>query len=86
MATEKELQQLHGMKTFKPINANTLTYDEKQKVIASFMFFIKKCDGSIKASTDERKQHAYTEKMETASPMVMTESILTTAAINAKEG
>ena len=47
-----------------------------------------KKDGLIKAQafTDGRKQRACAETTETPSPIVITESIFTTAPIDAKEG
>ena len=52
------------------------------------MFLTEKQDGFIKAHAcaDGQKQQEYTEKMDTTSPTVMTESIFTMATIEAKEG
>jgi hypothetical protein len=49
--------------------------------------FVKKQDGRIKAHTcaNGSTQRAYTERDEAASPTAMTESILITGVINAKE-
>ena len=52
------------------------------------MFLMQKRDGSMKVweCADGHKQRAYTEKIDAALPTTMTESIFTTAAIEAKEG
>ena len=69
------------------MDANTSSYEEKQKAIVSLMFLTEKQDGSIKAQAcaDGQKLRAHIEKINSASPMVMSESIFTTAAIDAKE-
>ena len=58
-----------------------------KKAIASLMFLTKKQDGTIKAraTADGCKQHKYMEKIKSASPTVMIESIFTTVAIDVKE-
>ena len=56
------------METFEPVQANKLTYDEKQKAIASLMFLTQKRDDSIKAQAcaDGQEQRAYTKKIDAA--------------------
>ena len=41
-ATEKELSQIHNLDALKPLDANTLTADEKKNMIASLIFYRKK--------------------------------------------
>ena len=41
-ATKKELSQIHNMNALKPLNANTLTVNEKKNAIASLIFKQKK--------------------------------------------
>ena len=75
------------MSTFEQIDPNTLREDKKKKAIASLTILTEKRDGSIKVSacTDGRKQWEYTEKVATASPTALLESIFITVAIDAKE-
>ena len=56
-ATKKELKQLHDMATIQPVDAEMPMEAEKEKAIASLMFFTEKHDGTIKAHacTDGRK-------------------------------
>ena len=86
-AMQKELQQLHYMETFEPVDLKMLTYEGRKKVIASLMFLTEKHDGSIKAGAcaDGQKQWNYTDKIDTALPMVMTESIFTTPTRDANK-
>jgi hypothetical protein len=44
----KELTQMHDMNVFRPIEAESLTYNEKKKALSSLMFFKEKRDSSIK--------------------------------------
>ena len=85
----KELTQMHDMNVFRPIEVESLTYDEKKKALSSLMFLKEKRDSSVKARmcADGRKQKDGTwSKQETTSPTVATESVFITAVINAHEG
>jgi hypothetical protein len=54
----KELTQMHDMNVFRPIEGESLTYDEKKKALLSLMFLKEKRDSLIKARmcADRRKQ------------------------------
>jgi hypothetical protein len=72
---------------FKPIHVKEMTQLERKRAMESLIFLVKKQDGRIKALTcaNGSTQHAYPDRDEAASPTAMTESILITGVINAKE-
>ncbi len=85
----KELTQMHDMNVFRPIEVESLTYNEKKKALLSLMFLKEKRDSSIKARmcADGRKQKDGTwAKQDTTSPTVAMESVFITAVIDAHEG
>ena len=41
-ATQKELQQLHNMETFEPVDPEMLIYNDEKKAIASLMLLTNK--------------------------------------------
>jgi hypothetical protein len=61
---------------------------EKRRAMESLIFLVEKRDGRIKARTcaNGSTQREYTDRDEAASPTAMTESILITATIDAKQG
>ncbi len=74
----KELTQMHDMSVFRPIEVESLTYDERKKALSLLMFLKEKRESSIKAHmcADGRKQRDDTwSKQDTTSPMVATESV-----------
>ncbi len=78
----KELTQMHDMNVFRPIEVESLTYDEKKKRR-------EKRDSSIKEQmcADGHKQKYGTwAKQDTTSPTVATESVFITAVIDVHEG
>ena len=81
------MKQLHDQVAFRPINTSQLTQQEKRKAMESLIFIAEKRDGAVKARTcaNGSVQCSYISKEEAASPTVMTESILTTAAIEAHQ-
>jgi len=86
-AANKEMKQLHDRTVFAPIDVSKLTPLEKRRAMESLIFLVEKRDGTIKGRTcaDGSKQRAYVPKEEATSPTVMTESILLTAVIDARE-
>ena len=70
-----------------PLDAHSLTDDEKKKAMPSLTFLTEKQDRSVKAwhFADRRKQQEYIQKDESASPTVSYEAIFITCAIEAKE-
>jgi hypothetical protein len=86
-AASGEMMQLHDRQVFKPIDISTLTQQEKKRAMDSLIFLTEKRDGRVKAQTcaNGSTQRIYTNKEEAASPTAMTESILLTSTINAKE-
>lgn len=86
-AVEKELKQLHDMKVGKPIHPDKITYQQKRALLNYLLFLKKKNNGVIKGRgcADGRKQRIYTKKEDANSPTASTQSVLITAAIDAKE-
>ena len=82
-----EMQQLHKRTAFAPINVANITPKERSRAMESFIFLVEKRDGQIKGRTvaNGNSQRPYTAKVDTASPTVLTESIMLTAVIEAKE-
>ena len=69
----KELTQMHDMNVFRPIEVESLTYDEKKKALSLLMFLKEKRDSLVKARlcADGHKQKDGTwSKQETTSPTV----------------
>jgi hypothetical protein len=84
----KELTQMHDMNVFRPIEVDSLTYNEKKKALLLLMFLKEKGDSSVKACmcADGRKQKDGTwSKQETTSPTVATELVFITAVIDVHE-
>jgi hypothetical protein len=86
-AVSKELQQLHDMVTFFPLDPSTITREQRARAIASLMFLKEKRNGDIKgrACADGRPQRDEFEKADAASPTIATESIFLTGIIDALE-
>jgi hypothetical protein len=87
-AADAEMRQLHDRTVFAPIDVSKLTPKERKHAMESLLFLVEKRDGTIKGRTvaDGSKQRAYISKEKATSPTVMTESIMLTATIDAKEG
>jgi hypothetical protein len=82
-----ETSQLHWRNTFIPRKHADLTPDQREKILESHMFVVKKRTGEYKARlvAGGNKQRDYLSKEEASSPTVSTESVLLTAIIDAKE-
>ena len=78
----KELRQIHSFKTYEPLKASNLTWEEKKEALNSLLFATEKRNGDIKAQNvaDGSKQRTYKgyEKKDGASPTVLTESVFLT--------
>jgi hypothetical protein len=87
-AAFNKICQLHERAVFKPVNVSELTALEQKRAMESLIFLVEKEDGRIKARAcaNGSNQREYVNKEDSASPTVATESILLTAAIEAKEG
>ena len=81
------MRQLHERAVFEPIRVNDMTQVERKRAMESLIFLVEKRDGRVKARTcaNGSTQCAYMERDEAASPTAMTESILITATIDAKQ-
>jgi len=86
-ATMGEMKQLEDRMVFYPIRVSQLTALERSRAMESLMFLVEKRDGRIKARfcANGSTQREYMEREDSASPTVMTDSILITAVIDAKQ-
>jgi hypothetical protein len=86
-AAYKEMKQLHDRVVFEPIRIEDLTDIEKRRAMESLIFLVEKRDKSIKgrACANGSSQREYMERDEAASPTTMTESVMITATIDAKQ-
>ena len=86
-AAMKEMRQLHERVVFEPIRVADMTELERKRAMESLIFLTEKHDGTVKARTcaNGSTQREYMERDDAASPTAMTESILITATIEAKQ-
>jgi hypothetical protein len=82
-----EMQQLHDRECWQPIKVETMSASEKKKALESLIFLVEKKSGTIKARhcANGSKQREWINSDEAASPTVMTESVMLTATVEAKE-
>ncbi|KAG7371066.1 reverse transcriptase RNA-dependent DNA polymerase [Nitzschia inconspicua] len=82
-----EVKQLHDRIVFRPIRIEDMTQLEKERAMESLIFLTEKRDGRLKGRmcANGSTQREYTNPDETASPTAMTESILITGTIDAKQ-
>jgi hypothetical protein len=87
MTGMKEASQLHWRETFIPKQYLQLTDDEKNKVLESHMFVVKKHTRETKARLvgGGKKQQDYLTKEDSSSPTVATESVLLTSIVDIDE-
>jgi len=84
-AAQAELQQLHDMHTYFPVDPTELSYAEKKEVLNSLMFLVEKRDGRVKArgvadGSKQRRRPGY-KKEDAASPTVSNKGVMITAAL-----
>ena len=89
-AVNKDLQQLHDMDTYEPMNPDKLTRLENTKSLASLMFLVEKINGLIKAravadGSKQRKKESY-KKQDATSPTFSNESKMIASTISAHGG
>jgi hypothetical protein len=86
-AVVSELKQLHDRAVIEPVQASTLSREDKHKALAYLMFLKKKRTGKIKGRgcADGRKQREDLTKEEVSSPTVATESVMLSCTIDAHE-
>ncbi len=82
-----EMKQLHDRGCWTPIKLQEMTQTERKKALESLIFLVEKKDGRVKARhcANGSKQRQWIRSEDAASPTVMTESVLLTAAIEAYE-
>mmetsp|Transcript_3572 Transcript_3572/g.6926 ORF Transcript_3572/g.6926 Transcript_3572/m.6926 type:complete len:274 (+) Transcript_3572:3364-4185(+) len=86
-AVGKEFLQIHLKNNFSPRSLEDLTVEQRMQALESLMFLTEKRNGDIKGCmcADGRKQRGFLGKTETASPTVISDSVLLTSAIDAAE-
>ena len=86
-ATTKEFTQLHDTEAFVPLDANTLSYEERREALNALLFLVEKRDGKIKARVpvDGSPMRKYMSKHDAASPTVANEAVKLTCAQEAHE-
>ena len=82
-----EMGQLHHRDTFEPKHWSELTDEQKSQVLESHLFLKEKHDKTIKGRmvAGGNKQRGFIDAEDAASPTAALESVLLTAAIDAKE-
>lgn len=75
------------LETFSPLDANTLTTEQRKSALGSIIFLTEKRDGVIKACAcaNGKPQREHIAKTEATSPTVTTEANFALAAIAAHE-
>ena len=86
-AAMKEMKQLHGCNSFKPVHWKDLTEEQRKMVLESFLFVTRKRSGELKARkvAGGNKQRDFVSKEEASSPTVSNDSTILSCTINAKE-
>ena len=89
-ATIEELQAIHDMGTYEPLDASKLTREEKRDALESLLFITEKKDGQIKSrkrpmGNKQRTLDGY-DKSAGSSPTVTKKGLILSTAINAHEG
>jgi hypothetical protein len=86
MAITKELHQFNIYNIFKPLEANSLSNEEKRGALSLLIFLEEKINGTVKARSCANRsvQGDHIAKEEAASPTVALESVFVTAAIDTR--
>ena len=86
-AVSKELNQIHDMETYIPIDSRSLSLLERKQALNALLFLTQKRDGTIKArkcadGSKQRFNEGYV-KSDGSAPTVATDSVLITSAMEA---
>jgi hypothetical protein len=86
-AIYSEFAQIHNQKALKPINASTLTKEQKRRALREITLVKRKRSGKMKARTvaDGRPQRDYVPKEQSSSPTVSSDAFLMTCLVDALE-
>jgi hypothetical protein len=81
------MKQLHDRKCFQAIYSESLSDVERKRALKSLLFVVEK-SGILKSRhcANGNLQHQWMDREEVSSPMVSTEALFITAAIDAAEG
>ena len=85
----KELQKIHDMNTYEPMDASMLTYQDRKYDLDSLLFIAKKRNGDTNArkvavGSNQITYYRY-DKINGLSPTVNTDSVFLTGVIDAHE-
>ena len=88
-SVSKELQQIHDMGTYKPVNPDKMTKEQKMDAMNSLLMISEKRDKKVKSrmvadGSIQRKRPGY-KKEDSSAPTVSTEGVFITGAIEAWE-
>ena len=83
-----EFSQLNDMKVVEPLDPDALTPQKKRDALRTVSLLKEKWSGSLKGRTcaDGSKHRKYISKVDSSSPTVSTEALLTTLVIDTYEG
>ena len=86
-STLKAMKQLDDCEVFYLVNVDDLTDQERRRAMERLLFLVEKRDGKVKARfvANGSSQREYMGREQSASPTVMTESIMITLVIDAKQ-
>ena len=81
IAVTKELRQFNTYNVFEPLEADSLSDEEKKSALSSLIFLKEKRNGTVKARScaNGSVQRSHIAKEEAASPTVALESVFVTA-------
>ena len=89
LSVKKELTQMHDLTVFAPVEADSLTKEQKVKAICSLLMIKEKRGPEKEVKTrllaDGRGQRGKFTRQETTSPTVARESVIISAVIDAHE-
>ena len=88
-AVTKEIQKIHDMNTYKPVDAFKMSYQERKDALVSILFITEKRNGDVKArnvaiGSKKRTYDGY-DNSNGSYPTVNTDSVSLTGVVNAHE-
>lgn len=83
----REFAQLEDLSVYESVDPSTLTAQQKSRALRSLNLIKEKRDGQLKGRTvaDGRPQRSLYEKSETVSPTVLTDALMLSIMIDARE-
>lgn len=86
-AVHKVMQQLHDREVLVPVDAKTMSWQERAEALRYHTFLKEKSSGVVKGRgcADGRKQRQFIDKDSASSPMISTKALFLITAVAAKE-